>query len=815
MASSVIGALRVVLGLDSAQFETGIKRSVRSGKSLEQMASSAATAVRGMAAALGIVSVGAAASGFPSLADQSKQMAAQLKLSTAQLGSFAKAQEDVRRIAADTRSSLMATTTLYGSFNRSAQELGRSQAEAAVATEVFSKALKVGGAGTAQVESATLQLGQALASANVQWEELGQILEASPRLAKIFTDSLGVTRGELKKMAEDGKLTSEMLFSALNDRKVTAGLDREFREMPVTFDEVMGQINSAAIITFGAFDQGGQFSTALANFIIGGTEGFADLEDAARSSGTATRAELEGLSAAFAPVIADLAELVGLFGEGEKASGRMFSQLFGELDAISAWWARNQWLQRLASGNFMSLPAPQSQTNLQKPYLDAADRADRRLRSQNAYDAISPWFQKTDVLGRPLEGAAPARPAAAGGGAGGKKGPSAETLRKRAEAEAKRAADNMRRFADDLARDQSRLNQSQAELSRSIEARAAAEVNAIETQRIIDERQIQSNDDLDEAKRAQLILLNNQNAEAEKAVVRQRLADDVTQRITQIEQDRADLAIELLGHSRELARTAQEAREIELRIVDLAFEAERARLEQIKATNAVTSAEYAYADARLKALPQLQAGAQFAARRQTQGPLESYLDRLPRSAAEAREAIERVQVDGVQGLVDGLADAATGAQNLGAVFKNVAKQIIADLIRIQIQRALVGAIGNALGLGGVAGGFSDKTAALAQPKKLPGFATGGSFRVGGPGGIDKNLIAFRATRGEMVDIRKPGQDRGGGSPVSFDLRGAVMTADLVAQMQQIATATGGTAAMAGGALGESRVMGRARQRIPG
>src|SRR3546814_4273112 len=33
---------------------------------------------------------------------------------------------------------------------------------------------------------------------------------------------------------------------------------------------------------------------------------------------------------------------------------------------------------------------------------------------------------------------------------------------------------------------------------------------------------------------------------------------------------------------------------------------------------------------------------------------------------------------------------------------------------------------------------------------LPGFATGGSFRVGGAPGIDKNLVAFRATRGEKI-----------------------------------------------------------------
>ncbi len=48
---------------------------------------------------------------------------------------------------------------------------------------------------------------------------------------------------------------------------------------------------------------------------------------------------------------------------------------------------------------------------------------------------------------------------------------------------------------------------------------------------------------------------------------------------------------------------------------------------------------------------------------------------------------------------------------------------------------------------------------------LPKFRTGGSFKVGGMSGIDQNLIAFRATKGEMVDIRRPGNDNGGGGQV--------------------------------------------------
>jgi len=44
-----------------------------------------------------------------------------------------------------------------------------------------------------------------------------------------------------------------------------------------------------------------------------------------------------------------------------------------------------------------------------------------------------------------------------------------------------------------------------------------------------------------------------------------------------------------------------------------------------------------------------------------------------------------------------------------------------------------------------------------------GLASGGSFRVGGGlTGVDSEMIAFRATPGEIVDVRRPGQDRGGG-----------------------------------------------------
>jgi len=51
------------------------------------------------------------------------------------------------------------------------------------------------------------------------------------------------------------------------------------------------------------------------------------------------------------------------------------------------------------------------------------------------------------------------------------------------------------------------------------------------------------------------------------------------------------------------------------------------------------------------------------------------------------------------------------------------------------------------------------------------FATGGSFRVGGYGAMDSQLVAFRASPGEMVDVTPEGSYRGGG-------RGEVIRIDL-------------------------------------
>src|SRR3546814_12889079 len=129
------------------------------------------TALRGLTAALGIISVGAAGKAYLSLADEAKNLTAQLKLATAQSGNFGQAQADVKRIADATRNGLAETTDLYATFMRNGRELGITQDQAAKATETFAKTLKISGAGAAEASSAKTQFSQALASGVLRGDE--------------------------------------------------------------------------------------------------------------------------------------------------------------------------------------------------------------------------------------------------------------------------------------------------------------------------------------------------------------------------------------------------------------------------------------------------------------------------------------------------------------------------------------------------------------------------------------------------------------------------------------------------------------------
>lgn len=143
-------------------------------------------------------------------------------------------------ISQNTRSSIDATATLYGRLERSTRSAGTSTADLIKLTTTINKGLAVSGATTEEASSTMTQLSQALASGVLRGEEFNSISENGSRLAVALADSLGVTIGQLRAMAAEGKLTTEVVVNGL--LKQSDAIAKEFANTALT----MGQAFTVA-----------------------------------------------------------------------------------------------------------------------------------------------------------------------------------------------------------------------------------------------------------------------------------------------------------------------------------------------------------------------------------------------------------------------------------------------------------------------------------------------------------------------------------------------------------------------------------------
>lgn len=118
-------------------------------------------------------------------------------------------------ISQKTMSSLDATAALYGRLERATRSTGTSTADLVKLTETINKGLAVSGATTAEASSTMIQLSQALASGVLRGEEFNSISENGSRLAVGLAESLGVTVGQLRAMAAQGQLTTDVVVKGL------------------------------------------------------------------------------------------------------------------------------------------------------------------------------------------------------------------------------------------------------------------------------------------------------------------------------------------------------------------------------------------------------------------------------------------------------------------------------------------------------------------------------------------------------------------------------------------------------------------------
>ena len=218
---AVISDIEIRLRADIARLQqdmNGARRAVDSATNrITQAANQARAALAGIAAGIGLGELARLTDGYT-------KFTAQLKLASTSQQEYARSLEDVKRIATAAQNDIQTTGVLYARIASSVRELGTSQSDVAKITETVNLALTATGATSSEASSAMLQLSQAFGSGVLRGEEFNAVNEAAPKLLRILAESMDIPFSKLRGLAEQGKLTTDILAKAFSDDKVIEGL---------------------------------------------------------------------------------------------------------------------------------------------------------------------------------------------------------------------------------------------------------------------------------------------------------------------------------------------------------------------------------------------------------------------------------------------------------------------------------------------------------------------------------------------------------------------------------------------------------------
>lgn len=192
------------------------------------------------------------------LSDTYTNVQNRLKTVTASEEELSKVTEELFAISQRTRSSFQSTAELYTRVGLSAKELGRTQGELLQFTESLNKAILLSGANAAEASAGLIQLSQGIASGALRGDELRSVLEQLPAVADVIAKHLGVTRGQLRALGQDGKITADIVLDAFKEARVELDtkfgksvptLSQSFQVLGNSITKFVGQTNEAIGIT--------------------------------------------------------------------------------------------------------------------------------------------------------------------------------------------------------------------------------------------------------------------------------------------------------------------------------------------------------------------------------------------------------------------------------------------------------------------------------------------------------------------------------------------------------------------------------------
>lgn len=188
----------------------------------------------------------------------------------AAIGDMSEAGDMMRRITDIANASyapLEQTARTYASNVSALRDLGRTAADTADYTESLNHMLVLTATRGQQAESVQNALSRAMAVGRLQADGLETVLANGGEVAQALANQLGVTVSQLRGLATEGRITGDVIASALigslDDVRDRAG------EMPATIEDGFVRIGTSATRLVGELDQALGTSEGVAGILIG------------------------------------------------------------------------------------------------------------------------------------------------------------------------------------------------------------------------------------------------------------------------------------------------------------------------------------------------------------------------------------------------------------------------------------------------------------------------------------------------------------------------------------------------------------------
>ncbi|TCM62301.1 tape measure domain-containing protein [Acinetobacter calcoaceticus] len=246
-----------------------IDRSSRSTQDLSRNQSAATSTTNAMATSTqrlagyltGVITVGTAVSKM----DIYTGLQNKLKLVTENQAQLNKAMVDTFAIAQNTAQAWDSVAQIYQRFSDNAKRLNITMMQTATLTDTVAKAISISGGSASSAEAALVQFSQALAANVLRGEELNSVLEQAPGLAKAIAQGMGVTVGQLRSVAAEGKITGDVLVEALTNAK--GSVDALFAKTDFTIAQSFTQLSNEVTKFVGEAGKGSGAAKLLSSSI--------------------------------------------------------------------------------------------------------------------------------------------------------------------------------------------------------------------------------------------------------------------------------------------------------------------------------------------------------------------------------------------------------------------------------------------------------------------------------------------------------------------------------------------------------------------